>query len=228
MPMQSTSPIPKLFGKSPFKPLQEHMRTVTQTVELLPAILKALSNQDKPEVEKLVQEIITLENKADDFKDELRTYLHRKMFLPVDRRDLLQLLNAQEAIVDGVQDIAGILQRRFLVPPENLEQGLLDLANRSLEVCLFADKTIKELDSLIELGFETQELGKILGMLGELSELESAVDKMDLALAQELFATTDQRDPVDTYLWYKIIEMTSSVADNAKRAGDRMRMFFIP
>lgn len=226
--MKGSSPIPKLFGKSPFKPLQEHMRTVTQSVEVLPLLMQALAEGDEGKVNELTERVHSLEHMADDFKDELRTYLHRKMFLPVDRRDLLHLLNAQEAIVDKVQDIAGILQRRLLVPPANMTEGLLSLSNLSLDCCRFADSTIKELDNLIELGFEAQELTKILEMLSKLSEMESGVDQLDMQLARELLASSAERDPVDTYLWYQVIEMISSVADNAKRAGDRLRMFFIP
>ena len=40
--MKSTNPMAALFGKSPFKPIQEHMRIVTDCVGEVPALFEGV------------------------------------------------------------------------------------------------------------------------------------------------------------------------------------------
>ena len=46
MTLQSTSALAGLLHKSPFKPIQEHMRTVAQCVSLLEPLFTALYAKD--------------------------------------------------------------------------------------------------------------------------------------------------------------------------------------
>ena len=98
----------RLFGQSPFKPLQEHVRVVvTCANEVLP-LFQAVKDNNLENVEKVRTRIYALENEADTIKNELRTHLPKSMFMPVDRRDLLEILDLQDSIADTAQDIAGI------------------------------------------------------------------------------------------------------------------------
>ena len=49
--MLSTNPMAALFGKSPFKPLQQHMRMVIECVAEVPALFNALIDQDQAQLE---------------------------------------------------------------------------------------------------------------------------------------------------------------------------------
>ncbi len=49
--MKSTNPMAALFGKSPFKPIQEHMRIVTECVAEVPALFQALMDGDQAKLE---------------------------------------------------------------------------------------------------------------------------------------------------------------------------------
>ncbi|MCI5119380.1 MAG: DUF47 family protein [Candidatus Electrothrix sp. LOE1_4_5] len=52
MTLQSTSTLAGLLHKSPFKPIQKHMRTVAQCVSLLEPLFAALYAKDYAEVKK--------------------------------------------------------------------------------------------------------------------------------------------------------------------------------
>ena len=107
--MQTTNPLLKLFGHSPFKPLQEHMRVVVQCANEVPALVEALCQDDRDAVQATRDEIFRLENAADEIKNELRAHLPKRLFMPVDGRDLLEILDMQDSIADTAQDIAGMM-----------------------------------------------------------------------------------------------------------------------
>ena len=46
-----------LFAKSPFGPLQDHMRKVMDCVSLIPDLYRALEEEDEINFKRLVQEI---------------------------------------------------------------------------------------------------------------------------------------------------------------------------
>ena len=50
--------------------------------------------------------IVRLEHEADEIKHEIRSHLPRRFFMAVERRDMLEILDAQDSIADVAQDIA--------------------------------------------------------------------------------------------------------------------------
>jgi predicted phosphate transport protein (TIGR00153 family) len=112
LPMAAGYPFASLFGRSPFKPVQEHMRTVKKCVGQVTKLFEALCAGDHKKVAEIKTKIFELENEADAIKNELRAHLPKSLFMPVDRRDLLEVLDLQDSIADTAQDIAGLLVER--------------------------------------------------------------------------------------------------------------------
>ena len=82
--MKSTNPIASLFGSSPFKPLQEHMRIVNECVAEVPGLFEALIAGDEAAVTQSKDKIFQKENDADEMKNQLRAHLPKSLFMPVD------------------------------------------------------------------------------------------------------------------------------------------------
>jgi len=61
--------------------------------------------------------IFEREAEADRIKNELRLHLPKSLFMPVDRRDLLEVLHLQDTIANTAQDIAGLLVERQMSIP---------------------------------------------------------------------------------------------------------------
>ena len=118
--MKTTNPIASLLGRSPFKPLQQHMEIVNQCVAEVPTLFQALIDGDKAGVEKAKDAIFAKEHQADVMKNDLRAHLPKSLFMPVDRRDLLDVLGMQDSIADTAQDIAGLLVEREMTVPQNM------------------------------------------------------------------------------------------------------------
>lgn len=222
--MSSTNPLAKLIKRSPFKALQEHMRAVLLSVEPVPAMLEALCAGDEAAVRSAKELIFTHEAEADTVKNDLRAHLPKSLFMPVDRRDLLEILQTQDSIADTAQDIAGLLVERPMEVPVPLREPLCELARRCVDTCEHAGNIIGELDELVEMGFRGREATKVEEMLDELNQIEDETDELGINLTRLLFKHEDEMNPVSVILWYHLIEWIGDLADHAEKVGDRLRL----
>jgi len=222
--MPPISPLANLFGKSPFKALQKHMRVTLDCAQEVPLLFQSLSAGDREEVVAIKQRIFTKENEADKIKNELRTHLPKSLFMPVDRRDLLEVLQMQDTIADKAQDIAGLLVERPMELPEYFKEPMLAFVNRCIEACQQAADIIEELDELVETGFRGREMDKVEAMVDSLNQIEDETDDMEHELTSILFKHEDEMNPISVMMWYQIIEWIGDLADFAEKVGDRLRL----
>ena len=222
--MLSTNPMAALCGKSPFKPMQQHMRIVCECVAEMPGMFSAVIEQDAARVEAHKDKIFVKEGEADTLKNNLRDHLPKSMMLAVDRRDLLELLAMQDSIADTAQDIAGLLVERKMEVPPGMDEPLMRFVTRVVETCEQAHKIIEELDELLEMGFRGREVDRVNAMVLELGQMESDTDVMGMALSSALFAQEDNLKPVSVMFWYQLIQWVGNLADNAEKVGDRLRL----
>ena len=106
-----------MFSKSPFKPLGSHMDKVRACVDQIDPLFKALGKGDYAEVGQISGLIVKLEHEADIIKDDIRTHMRQTVFLPVDKKDFMHLLSAQDDIADAVEDLAVLLKIKNLATP---------------------------------------------------------------------------------------------------------------
>lgn len=222
--MLSTNPIAALFGKSPFKPMQQHMRIVCECVAEVPGMFNAVIAQDAAQVEAQKDKIFVKEGEADALKNDLRDHLPKSMLLAVDRRDLLELLAMQDGIADIAQDIAGLLVERPMEVPAGMAEPLTRFVSRCVATCEQAHKIIEELDELLEMGFRGREVERVEAMILELGHMESDTDVMGISLSRALFAQEDSIKPVSVMFWYQLIQWVGNLADYAEKVGDRLRL----
>ena len=222
--MKPTTPFASLLGKSPFKAMQEHMRVVNECVAEVPGLFQALVERNASDLEARKNKIFEKEEAADLLKNRLRDHLPRSMFMPVDRRDLLELLNLQDSIADTAQDIAGLLVERDMEVPDGMAEPLLKLVERCHDATGYAQKIIEELDELVELGFQGREATRVEEMVDQLNRLEDDTDAMGMELSRSLFAQEDSMSPVAVMFWYQLIQWIGDLADYAEKVGDRLRL----
>lgn len=220
----STSPLGRLMKHSPFKGMQEHMQVVLECVRHIPAVIDAQCRNDRESLKTTKDEIFTLENDADKLKNELRANLPRSLFMPVDRRDLLDILQVQDTIADTAQDIAGLLFERPIDIPMELQEPLRSLTQRCVDTCEHAGRIINELDELVATGFRGREATQVETMLDELNAIEHETDQQGIELSRMLFAHEEEMNPVSVILFYRLIEWIGDLADYAEKVGDRLRL----
>jgi predicted phosphate transport protein (TIGR00153 family) len=222
--MASTNTFANLFGKSPFKAMQAHMRVVLECASEIPPLFEALAAGDQEVVTVIKEKIFEREAAADKIKNELRGALPKSLFMPVDRRDLLDVLQMQDSIADTAQDIAGLLVERRMEIPEFMQEPMLALARRSVDACEQAAKIIEELDELLAIGFRGREANRVEEMVEQLNLIEDDTDNLGIELARHLFEHEDEIKPVSVMMWYQLIEWVGDLADYAEKVGDRLRL----
>jgi len=204
--------------------MQEHIGVATKCAAQVPELFEALAAGDQDRVVSIKDRIYELEQEADDIKNELRAHLPKSLLLPVDRRDLLEVLDMQDSIADTAQDIAGLLFERPMTVPESLKDPLLALTRRCVDACNQAVLIIGELDELVETGFRGRESDRVSEMVAELNKIESDTDEMGTELVRRLFAQEDEMKPVSVMFWYELIQWIGDLADYAEKVGNRLRL----
>ncbi|MBM9615988.1 TIGR00153 family protein [Desulfobulbus rhabdoformis] len=225
MPIRSTTPLPGLFRRSPFTPLQEHMRTVFSCICLIPTLFHALYLREDEQIADLAAQIDSLETEADKIKSNFRLNMPNSLFMPVARRDLLELLNDQDSLADIAEHIAQIVVSRDMVVPEAIKSHLDALLEETMEATSAALKIIEELDELLEVGFGGREREKVSGMIDGVRKCENNIDKILHNTRRSLFAVEDELDPVSVMYWYKIIELVGDLSDQSENIADRLLLF---
>ena len=123
--------ISSIFAKSPLKPLHNHMDKVVESVAPLEDFFNFLFLEDFLKLEKIKDQIIEAEDAADSIKNEMRNHLPQNIFMPINRRDLLEILDMQDSIADVSQDIAVLLEQRKMKLNKGLQRDVIDFVKKS-------------------------------------------------------------------------------------------------
>lgn len=216
--------ISSLFGSSPVKPLQAHMASVQACiVELIP-FFEAVINDDWQAAQAQQQNISELEREADKLKRELRLNLPSSLFLPVSRRDLLEVLTMQDKIANKAKDIAGLVTGRKMSFPDPMGPQMLKFIKRSIDASEQAQAAINELDELVETGFGGGEIKLVQSMIKKLDDIESDTDKLQVDIRAELYKRENDLPPINVMFMYKVIDWIGDLADLAQRVGSRLEL----
>ena len=214
----------KIFSHSPFTAMQEHMEIVDQCVHQLTPFFRAVLKQDLNKAKEIYKEIRKLENKADALKKKLRLQMPKGLFMPVARRDLLELLLVQDQAANQAKDISGLITGRKMVFPEQLSTLLPEFVKRCEDACRKAKKVINQLDELLETGFVGREVKVVASIINELDVIEKDTDKLQIRIRAVLMKTEKDLPPVDVMFYYKVIEGIGEVADISQRIGSRVEL----
>jgi predicted phosphate transport protein (TIGR00153 family) len=215
--------ISNLFGQSPIRPMQQHMRAAVECARQILPLFEEMVAGDTAAVAERRREIDRLEHEADRIKNEIRSNLPKRMFLAVERRDMLEILDYQDSIADVAQDIAEIADLRSMVVPKELASAFLELVRRVVSACEQAERVINELDELVETGFRGREVARVDEMIEELSRMETHTDELEERVQRLLFGIEDQLG-ISAMFWYRLIDYVGDMADYAERVGNRLRL----
>lgn len=213
-----------LFGPSPIKPIEQHMRKVYHCAKQLQPFFEMVLQQDWPSAETLKTKISEAETEADRIKRDIRLHLPTGLFLPVDRTDLLELLTAQDRIANCAQDIAGLIVNRRMVLPEELSVLFMPFLKRCLDAAKQACQAINELDELLESGFRGTEVTIVEDMIMTLDEIEHDCDKMLADIQHKIFDMEATHSAIEIIFLYKLVQWIGDLADHAQTVGGRLQI----
>ena len=144
--------------------------------------------------------------------------------MPIDRADLLELVNRQDKIANTAKDIAGRIFGRQLQIPSEIFVDFMAYVQRSLDAIQQAKNAINELDELLETGFKGREVDIVTKMIEVLETIEDDTDSLQIKLRRNLLAIEDNYKPVDVMFLYKILEWVGSLADHSELIGTQLEL----
>ena len=218
------APIYGLFGSSPIRPLQQHMASVQECVNQLLPYIDAVLAKNWEEAAKYQASISGLEREADRLKRELRLRMPNSLFMPVSRRDLLELLTMQDKVANKSKDIAGLILGRKMEFPDDLGPQIRDFVEKSIEASAQAQTAINELDELVETGFRGTEVKLVSSMIQKLDELEHETDRIQVQIRAGLVQLESELPPIDVMFMYKVIDAIGDLGDRAQQVGSRLEL----
>ncbi len=218
-------PLANLLAKSPFPRIVEQMAAASACAEMVPALVTALLAGDEAGVVRLAKETSILEGAADEVKNRVRTEMPLRIFLPVDRRDVLRLVSVIDRIADSAEDVGVLLTLRHLEVPEGLAAPLGSFTEAVMDTVATASRLVEQLDGLVRASFGGDAAEDALGLVQRLGEREHAADKLQDQCAKVLFGAEDQLAPVALFMWTKVLNEIGDIANHAENVGDQFRLF---
>jgi uncharacterized protein len=216
--------IARIFGKSPFAPLQSHLLKVAACIEKLDDLLLAIENQDQKAMAQITQEIAFLEHEADLTKNHISNHLPKSLFMPIARVDLLEILTLQDTIADKAEDISIVLSFAPLCFYGDLKKYFSEFWKKNIQTFHQAKKIISEFDRLLECSFGGVEAHKVQEMVLETSKEEHEADVIQYTLLKELYRVGDQMHHTQFNLWMSLIKEVSAISNLSEKLGNRIRM----
>lgn len=213
-----------LFKSSPISPLQEHMYCAYCSIKNLTPLFEGVNEKDQDKIAIATDALVKGEHQADVMKKELRHNLPKGLFMPIDRRDLLDVLLMQDQIANHGKAIARLIIGRNMTFPVEMQALFLVFVDKSIQAVRCALNVINELDELLEFGFRGREVDHVEDMLEHLGNAESEVDVIQEQLKGILYGLEDALRPTDVMFTYRLIDWVGSVADDAEKVGSRLQL----
>jgi uncharacterized protein len=215
--------IAKLFGKSPFSPLQTHMDKIASCVELLNDLFKSLKEKDYEKVKEVGLNISKKEHEADMIKNDIRNNFPKSLFLPIERSDFLEILSLQDSFGNKAEDIAVVVTLKELEHYEELE-GFEEFYKKNIQAFKMAHAVIKEFDALLETSFGGVEAQKVNHLINELAFEEHELDVLGYNLLKKLYSLTDKFSYSTFILWHTILKEVGELSNIAEKLGNTIKL----
>jgi len=219
----------KLFAKSPFKPLIKHAEVVLETVEVLEKALRAWETGDYETMRNYAKKVDDLEDFADKIKQEIRDSLSSKLFMPVNRGDILRYLHMQDKIADAAENTAKwLLVRDPNDIPEDIKEEIksliMKMSQESIKAAKLVYEAIVQMDRVIESGFGEREIEREYEIIKEIESVEHKIDELDTKFMEIIFKNSSRLEWGAGMYLLNIAKTLSNISDNAKDAAERIRL----
>ena len=208
-----------LLAESPFAGLQEHMSVGDDAVSKLGDFITAVTEDDWRTATECREEIVELENRADDIKNNIRNNLPKSLFMSVSREDLLGLVMTMDKIPNAAKDISGIMIGRKMTIPKQVKNQFISCSKAAIKAANQASEAVRKVDDMQKSGFGSNDAAALSDLVAHLEQIERENDELEIALRQELFGCEKEYDPIDMMFLYDIINKIGSLADISQTVG---------
>ena len=214
----------RIFGRSPFVPLQLHLDKVADCVEAVIALLDRIGSGDVENLDEAARSISLLEHKADLVKNDIRNNLPRGLFMAIDRGQLLEMLSLQDSIADQAEDIGILMSLRPAKMLEPIREPFKKYAGGNMDAFLKARDVMRELDAVIESGFGGTEASRVDQMVEVVAQAEHEADIMQRDLMKQVLEHEKELSTGDFFVWMRLIHEVAGISNLSEKLANRVRM----
>lgn len=216
------STIGKLFGRSPFSQIQQHMEQVTKCILKMSDALQSLQAGEFDKLEPLSREVSQLEHQADQIKDDIRQRLLKRFFMPIDRSEVLEILSLQDSLADAAEDVCKVITFKALPFPDDITDDFKKFVDLNLKAVQIAAAIISQMDELIESGFGGVEAERIRSLAQDAAFAEHQADLVQAELLKKLYAHDSNFTIGEFHLWMRVTRVLSRLANIAENLSNRV------
>lgn len=213
-----------LFAHSPFAPMQTHIELVGKCIAAVQDMFAILREGDLKKLSEMARNVSKIEHQADLAKDEIRNNLPHRLFMPISRANLLQILHAQDSIADAAEDTAVLLTLTPLTMDDEFWAQFVTFLEKNVETFQGIRAVVQELDELLATSFGGAEAEKVGKMIDAVALNEHEADVLQHELLRTLYARVDALKPAIFQLWLQVFQSVASISDESEKLGKSLRM----
>lgn len=214
--------IAKLFGRSPFVPIQHHMEHVAQCVTATRQTLEAYMACQDERVEMLAHNTRQHEQAADEMKLDIERLLKGGMFLSVDRNRMRQVIIVQDALAGKASRLAMLLTLKPLKQAPPFADALTAFATLSFESFEAVQNVVADLDELQEATFTGVEAQQIREKIQRVGDLKDQAESMRYEVTKAVFAEDENLSQARFYIWVNAVKQLSDLSVRSHRLAKRI------
>ncbi|HAI11138.1 MAG TPA: TIGR00153 family protein [Phycisphaerales bacterium] len=216
--------IASLFGRSPFGPIQAHMNKVASCIDLTQQVTDAYLAGRFDEVQELRPRISDAEYKADLVRDDIRNHLPKSLFMPIDRRDLLELLITQDRIAGCCERTGHLLSLVSFTIPQVLADELKKYVQINFEAYKLSHQIVEQIDELIEYAFSGSEAEKVKDLVEQVARKEYEASKFGWKFLGLIYQEEASLKKSEFNLLQRLIEELGMVSKLSELVANQIRM----
>lgn len=172
-------------------------------------LVECLENYDSDNIQKMLDEMHSIEHSADIKKHEMGEALAKAFVSPVDREDLDMLSHKLDDVTDIIEEV---LQKFYIFDIKIINPSAIEFAKKIVKAC--------ELLCEIMLDFENfKKSKKIHSLVIAINDVEEECDKLYLSSMVKLTRETSS-DILITISWREIYESFEACADACENVSE--------
>jgi hypothetical protein len=216
------STIGKLFGRSPFGQMKLHMEHVARCVKKMAEALETAQAGRYELLDGLADEASDLEHQADEVKNDIRSRLLKRVFMPIDRMEVLEILSLQDSLADTAEDVCRVLTFKKLPIPAAISDDFTKFIHHNLAAFQVAASIVGQFDELIESGFGGVEAERIRGLASQTAFAEHQADMVQVQLLKKIYSMESELSFAEFHLWMRLTNVLSELSNLSEDLAERV------
>ena len=173
------------------------------------SLLRKVLGDFKPqELEKYLEEIHEIENRADGKKHEMLDRLAKEFIPPIEREDIVELSQHIDTVTDKVEDV---LMRVYMGNAQEIEPDALEMTDVVIQCC----EKVRELLTDFADFRRSKNLKELIIQINALKETS---DRLFMRSMRKLH--TECSDPLHIIVWREIYSYLERCADACEHVAD--------